>query len=420
VKAARPASITDIPKTGVLETDALVIGGGPAGLMAAEILSSAGCRVVLVEKMPSLGRKFLMAGRGGLNLTHGEDLPDFLARYRDAAARLAPSLRAFGPGDLRTWCHGLGIDTFIGSSGRIFPTCLKASPLLRAWLGRLAMQSVRFELGRSWTGIDHDGRFVFRGADDSVLQIRSRATLLALGGASWPRLGSDGLWAPLLQARGIRFAPFSAANCGLRVLWSKIFAARFAGTPLKRIAVSHGSERRMGDAVATTNGLEGGPIYALTPSLRQALATGGKTVIHLDLRPDTDEAVLAHHMRTPTNGDTVTSHLRKRAGLAPVAIGLLREALGRDLPKDPQRLANAIKACPLEITGLAAIERAISSAGGIFLEELDDDFRFLAVPDMFAAGEMLDWEAPTGGYLLQASFSTAVTAARAMVRQLRQ
>lgn len=384
-------------------TSVAVIGGGPAGLIAAEHLAQAGLDVAVYDRMPSLGRKFQLAGRGGLNLTHSEPLGRFLNRYGPARSVLAPAIEAWPPEALRLWCAGLGQETFVGSSGRVFPRAFKATPLLRAWLVRLAGLGVRIHAGHRWVGWDDAGALRFATAAGEV-RVRPAATLLALGGASWPRLGSDGGWIPLLRGRGVAVVPFRPANGGFLRPWSPVFRAH-AGEPLKRIAASFGGETVRGEAMLTADGIEGGVIYALSRRLRDAIDAEGSATLMLDLRPDLDAAALAQ--RLGGRGQSLANALRK-GGLAPAAAGLVRE-VGESGP-----LAERVKALPLRLAGVRPIERAISSAGGIALTELDAGFMLRRLPGVFAAGEMLDWEAPTGGYLLQAAFSTGLAAARAV------
>jgi uncharacterized flavoprotein (TIGR03862 family) len=393
-----------------------VIGGGPGGLMAAEVLARQGHAVTIYERMPSPGRKFLMAGRGGLNLTHSEPLDVFLARYGTAAARLTPAIQRFPPDALRAWCHGLGIETFVGTSGRVFPKTLKASPLLRAWLARLGSLGVTLAARHSWTGFAEHGTLTFIDPRGEPVSVVADAVLLALGGASWPRLGSDGGWRAPLAAKGVTIAPLRPANCGFLVAWSA-HMRRFAGAPLKRIALAVNGQSVRGEAVITEAGIEGGAVYALSSSLRETIAANGRTTLALDLRPDLSADALATRLARPRGRQSLSNHLRKAAALSPVAIALLREARP-DLPADPATLAQHIKAVPLTLTGTAPIGRAISTAGGIAFEEIDDAFMVRQLPGVFVAGEMLDWEAPTGGYLLQAVFSTAVAAAEGMERWL--
>lgn len=389
-----------------------VIGGGPAGLFAAETLATAGCDVTVYERMPSVGRKFLMAGRGGLNLTHSEALGPFVARYDAAAERLRPWLEAFPPSALVAWAEGLGQPTFVGSSGRVFPKALKASPLLRVWLARLTGLGVSVRTRHEWLGWTAEGTLRFRTPDGELL-VRPDATILALGGASWPRLGSDGNWAPLLDG----VVPFRPANMGFDVAWSPVMQG-FAGQPLKGVALSFRGRTARGEAVIARYGIEGGAVYALSAPLREAITAEGSAVVELDLRPDQGVAELADRLGRPHGGQSRANHLRKALRLSPVEINLLREAHGKDLPTDPAYLAAAIKAAPLRLTDVQPLARAISSAGGVGLDAVDDDLMLRARPGVFVAGEMLDWEAPTGGYLLQASFATGLAAARGALKRL--
>ena len=396
----------------------IIIGAGPAGLIAAEHLAGAGHAVAIHERMPSPARKFLMAGRGGLNLTHSEDIGAFLGRYGPAEAALAPAIRAFPPEALRQWAEGLGEKTFVGSSGRVFPERFKASPLLRAWLRRLAALGVTLHTRHLWTGWDREGALTFTGPDGATLRKRPAATLLALGGASWPRLGADGGWAPLLRSRGVGVTPLAAANSGVEIGWSGVFRQKFAGEPLKRIAVTVEGERRRGEAVITEAGLEGGVIYALSRPIRLALERGGPARLEIDLRPDLAPAAVEEALAAARGGASLANHLRKTLKLPPAAIGLLREAAGKDLPSDAPYLAALVKAAPLAADAQRGLERAISTAGGLAWSELDENFMLYAMPGVFAAGEMLDWEAPTGGYLLQACFATGVAAAKGIAAWL--
>ena len=386
------------------QTDAAVavIGAGPAGLMAAEVLAQAGAAVTVYDRMPSPGRKFLIAGRGGLNLTHGEPLPAFLGRYAGARPRLEAAIAGFPPQALADWAEGLGQPVFTGSSGRIFPKALKSSPLLRAWLGRLGGLGVSLRSRHHWEGWDADGALRFATPEGAVA-VQPAATILALGGASWPRLGSDANWVGLLPG----VVPFRPSNCGVLVGWSDVFRARHEGAPLKRIALAFAGQRVRGEALVTAGGLEGGAVYALSGPLREAIAAAGFATLHLDLRPDAGAAELAARLDGPRGGQSLANHLR-RAGLPPVAIGLVQEALHGGAQGS---LSTLVKALPLRLTGVAALDRAISSAGGVGWAEVDDRFMLAARPGVFLAGEMLDWEAPTGGYLLQACFSTGVAAA---------
>ena len=391
-------------------TDVAIIGGGPAGLFAAERLAKAGLKVDVFDRMPTLGRKFLMAGRGGLNLTHSENLETFLTRYGAGQPHLEAALRAFPPDALRDWVAGLGEETFAGSSGRVFPKSFKASPLLRAWLGRLAGLGVTVHTRHGWTGWDADGALQFDTPDGSVAVKPGKATLLALGGASWPRLGADGGWTDILAARHVEIAPLQPSNSGVLVAWSDIFRDRFAGQPLKRVKVSAGGAESFGEAMVTRHGLEGGAVYALSASLRQAVE------LTVDLKPDLTVDDIAERLaRASRKGETLTNILRKTLALSPVQTGLLREAVGKDLPRDPRALATLVKSATLKLGGMAGLERAISTAGGVAFRALTDDFEIKALPCVFAAGEMLDWEAPTGGYLLQACFATGAAAAEGIL-----
>lgn len=389
-----------------------VIGGGPAGLMAAEVAASGGAAVTIFDAMPSLGRKLLIAGRGGLNLTHSEPLPAFLGRYGRAAEALRPAIEAFPPDALRGWAEGLGETTLVGSSGRIFPSAWKASPLLRAWLRRLEGLGVRTTLRHRWTGWDEAGGLTFGTPDGPLTVAAPAATILALGGASWPRLGSDGGWVPILEAAGIPVSPLRPSNVALRVVWSDVFRERFAGEPLKRIAVTIDGDTQRGEAVVTRTGIEGGLIYALSGPVRDALDRAGEAILHLNLRPDLSDAALTQAFARPRGKQSASTWLRKVAGLSPVAIGLLREGAGRELPTEPQHLAQRTKAMPLKVVGTAGFERAISTAGGVAMSALDSNFMLRERPGTFAVGEMLDWDAPTGGYLLQACLATGAAAGR--------
>jgi len=399
-----------------------VIGAGPAGLMAAEVLAQGGARVTVYDAMPSVGRKFLMAGRGGLNLTHSEPLPAFLTRYHEAMPQLAAAIEAFSPEGLRAWCEGLGQETFVGSSGRIFPKALKASPLLRAWLRRLDAIGVQFLLRHRWTGWDEKGRLLFQTSDGQIA-VDARATLLALGGASWPRLGSDGGWVQTLGAKGVKISPLKPANCGFTVAWSDIFRDRFEGEPLKGAVLSFGAHSVRGEAVITRSGIEGGAVYALAADLREAILGSGEATLHIALRPDLKTGDLVARLSAPRGKQTFSNRLRKAAQLSPVGIGLLQEAAkvaGVTLSSlSPQELAEWINAVPVQLTGIVGIALAISTAGGISFEELDADFMIRRLRGVFAAGEMVDWEAPTGGYLLQACFATGAAAGRGALRWLK-
>jgi uncharacterized flavoprotein (TIGR03862 family) len=398
-----------------------IIGAGPAGLMAAEVIAQGGAVVTVYDAMPSAGRKFLMAGRGGLNLTHSEALPAFLARYGQAEPKLAAAIAAFPPDTLRAWSEALGQPTFVGSSGRVFPQAFKASPLLRAWLRRLDAIGVKFALRHRWTGWDKDGRLAFTTSDGPRV-VDAGATVLALGGASWPRLGSDGGWVDALAAKDVMISPLRPANSGFTVSWSDIFRDRFEGQPLKGIALSFGSHTLRGEAMITRTGIEGGGVYALPAELREAIIRSGKATLQIALRPDLETGELVARLSAPRGKQSLSNWLRKAAHLSPVGIGLLQEAAiasGVSLSSlSAASLAGLINAVPVELNDIAPIARAISTAGGISFDELDADFMIGRLPGVFAAGEMLDWEAPTGGYLLQASFATGAAAGRGAVKWL--
>lgn len=401
----------------------IIIGGGPAGLMAAEVIARetrGAYPVIVCERKQTPARKFLMAGRGGLNLTHSEEMPRFLSRYGAAAAQVGPLVEAFTPQDLRAWCEGLGQETFVGSSGRVFPRAMKASPLLRAWRQRLAEQGVELRVNCDWQGWDDGGRLVFA-MPEGPWHVMPSATLLALGGASWAKLGSDGGWADILRGRGVGLTPFAPANSGFLCNWSQAFAAKFSGTPLKPVALSFRGRRVQGEAMITAAGIEGGAVYALSAALRDAVLQEGGATLSVDVKPDTDAAALAAKLSRPRQAQSFANFLRREINLSPPALGLLYETAGdvdvRAL--SPQDLALRLKSLPLRLTGLPPIDRAISTAGGVRFDAVDDHLMLRQVPGVFVAGEMLDWEAPTGGYLLQATFASAVRAAQGMLAYLR-
>ena len=402
--------------TASLNKRAIIVGAGPAGLAAAEVLAQAGVAVVIHDRMPNPARKFLLAGRGGLNLTHSEPLADFLVRYGAAQTRLEPAIRAFTPDHLRAWCEALGIETFIGSSGRVFPKQMKASPLLRAWLARLNGLGVKLVTRSRWTGWD-DGAVTFD-TPEGLHTEHADAFLFALGGASWPRLGSDGSWADAFTTHGATISTLKPSNSGFRVPWSDIFRDKFSGQPLKPVHVSHGPSEISGEAIVTQSGIEGGAIYALSPLLRDRIAAEGSADLVLDLSPNLTAAELAKKISYAPSGTSTANRLR-RAGLTPIAASLLRERRGGPgLPTDPAELAAIAKACVIQLTGVAPIERAISTAGGISWDSINADYSLTSDPRTFVAGEMLDWEAPTGGYLLQACFATGRAAAHGMLKRL--
>lgn len=379
--------------------------------MAAEVLASAGLAVTVYERMPSVGRKLLLAGRGGLNLTHSEPLPQLLARYGPAEARLAAAVRAFGPGELRAWCAGLGQPTFVGSSGRVFPQALRATPLLRAWLARLTDLGVELRVRTTWLGWE-EGALVIDGPAGTQ-RLRPDVTVLALGGASWPRVGSDGAWVDALEEGGIAVRPLRPANCGFVVGWSPVFSSRFAGGSLKNVRLSFEGRSVRGDTTITTDGIEGGPVHVLSAPLRDEIEAAGCAQLHVDLHPDLTVDALTQRLRRARNKDSLATLLKRAGGLQPIATGLLREATGNRLTREPLALARAVKDVRLTLVAAQPITRAISTAGGVALDELDDHFMLRRRPGTYVVGEMLDWEAPTGGYLLQATFSTAVAAATA-------
>jgi uncharacterized flavoprotein (TIGR03862 family) len=397
---------------------AVVIGAGPAGLMAAEVLCVAGLGVTIYDQMPSVGRKLLLAGRGGLNLTHSEPLEQFLTRYGEAMPHLAAAIAAFPPSALRAWAEVLGQETFIGSSGRVFPKAMKASPLLRAWLRRLSDAGVTWRQRHRWQGF-RDQQLVFSSLNGEVLADPD-VTVLALGGGSWPSLGSNGAWVDVLARENVAVAPLQPANCGFRVGWSDTFRARFEGQPLKGIALEFDGRSVRGEALVTSSGLEGGAVYAVSAGLRDAVLRNGEAMLHVALRPDSAAAELEARLAKPRGKQSMSTFLRKALNLPPVAIGLLQEAsaaTGEILGAlSPSELAARVNRCPVRIIGIAPIARAISSAGGIPFAAIDECLMLRAKPGVFVAGEMLDWEAPTGGYLLQACFATGAAAGKGAVQ----
>ena len=401
----------------------VVVGGGPAGLMAAEVLAAGGVRVDLYDAMPSVGRKFLLAGKGGLNLTHGEAFDDFCARYGSRRASIEPMLRRFGPMELRDWARGLGVETFVGTSGRVFPRDLKAAPLLRAWLARLRAAGVAFHMRHRWHGWSEDGalRFVTPQGESTH---RPDAVVLALGGGSWARLGSDGAWVPWLTRRGVDVAPLQPSNCGFDVAgWSEFFRTRYAGHPMKTVALSIADDAapafaQKGEFVVTETGIEGSLVYAASAPIRERIARQGDALVHIDLLPQRDAEKVQAEVARPRGSRSLSTHLKSRLGIDGVKAALLHELLTRDELGDAARLAAAIKALPLRLVRARPIDEAISSAGGVRFEALTDDLMLRAVPGVHVAGEMLDWEAPTGGYLLTASFASAVVATQGVLARL--
>ncbi|MBT2340719.1 MULTISPECIES: TIGR03862 family flavoprotein [Pseudomonas] len=397
-----------------------IIGGGPAGLMAAEVLSQAGVQVDVYDAMPSVGRKFLLAGVGGMNITHSEAFPAFLSRYGERAQHLAPLLRTFGADELCEWIHGLGIDTFVGSSGRVFPTDMKAAPLLRAWLKRLRDAGVVIHTRHRWLGWNPDGSLRVA-SPEGEKSLRPDATLLALGGGSWSRLGSDGAWMLPLEQRGVALAALQPSNCGFDVqAWSDLMVSKFAGAPLKNIALGLNDDApRLGECVITATGLEGSLVYALSAPIREAINQHGSATVHLDLLPGRPVDKIHQALNKPRGSRSMAKHLHSQLGLDGVKAALLRELTPAACFADPARLAQAIKALPITLVKTRPLDEAISSAGGVTFEALDERLMLKRVPSVFCAGEMLDWEAPTGGYLLTACFASGRAAGLGMVEFLR-
>ncbi|WP_449394623.1 TIGR03862 family flavoprotein [Devosia riboflavina] len=394
-----------------------IIGGGPAGLMAAEVLADAGLSVTLFDSMPTVGRKLLMAGKSGLNITHAEDHAALLARYGTALPRLQEALDAFTAEDLRSWCSGLGIETFVGSSGRVFPKVMKASPLLRAWLGQLGEKGVEIHTRHRWVGFD-GAKLRFETLEGEKV-LAFDAVLLALGGASWPKLGSDAAWVPWLGEKGVTVAPFLPANCGFDVDWSAGFIERFAGSPLKSVTATSAIGTIPGEFVVTRSGIEGSLVYAHSAPLRDALLAGEPATLDVDLMPGRSRERLAKDLARQPSKLSFSNRLRKGAGLDPVKAALLRECLPQANTLDPDALAAAIKSVPIRPQRPRPIAEVISSAGGVAFSGVDEHFMLKALPGVFAAGEMLDWEAPTGGYLLTASFATGRAAAEGLLDYLK-
>ncbi|QCN95681.1 TIGR03862 family flavoprotein [Azospirillum argentinense] len=395
--------MTDAPDT-VPSPDVAIIGAGPAGLMAAEVIAAAGRSVAVYERMPTPARKLLLAGRGGLNLTHSEALDAFTARYGAQAPLFADLLAGFSPADLRDWAAGLGIETFVGSSGRVFPVQMKASTLVRAWLRRLEGLGVTLHTRHRWLGWDERGALRFLRGDGTETTVAPRATLLALGGASWPRTGSDGAWTELLAARGVDIAPLRPSNMGFEVPWSDHLRERFAGQPVKSVGLAFGDRRLKGEFVITETGIEGGAVYALSAPLRDAIEREGWAALTIDLMPDLPESAIAKRLRR-RGAESLSTFLKKSLSLTGPRAALLREFTPASELSDPAALARHIKGLSMVLTGVRPIERAISTAGGVRLAELDDSLMLTRLPGTFVAGEMLDWEAPTGGYLLQGCFA---------------
>ena len=409
---------------------AVVIGGGPAGLMAAEVLAEGGVEVDVFDAMPSVGRKFLLAGKGGLNLTHSEALDVFIGRYRGRAQVLDPVVRAFGPAALRDWAQALGVDTFVGTSGRVFPCDMKAAPLLRAWLHRLRHRGVRFHMRHRWGGWDAQGHLRFDTPAGQALA-SSRATVLALGGGSWSRLGSDGAWVPWLRACGVPVRDLQPSNCGFDVGWTEHFASRHAGAPMKSVAITWrdpaadvGSpgelHTRQGEFVVTAGGIEGSLVYAASAALREDIARQGQAGFTVDLLPGRTPEAVAAALAHPRGPRSLATHLKTRLGLDGVKRALIHECLPREVVGDVAALARALKAVPVTVRACRPIDEAISSAGGVGFESLDEHLMLRELPGVFCAGEMLDWEAPTGGYLLTASMATGRAAGQGALRHLQR
>jgi len=412
--------------TGIKSSDQLsvaVIGGGPAGLMAAEVLIQGGVQVDLYEAMPSMGRKFLVAGKGGLNITHAEAFEQFLTRYGSRRPQLELYLSAFGPTELRAWLHELGFDTFEGSSGKVFPQVMKAGPILHAWLERLRKTGVTFQTRHRWLGWDQHEVLRFS-TPSGEKHIQAEAVVLALGGGSWARLGSDGGWVEVLEEHAIPITPLKPANCGFNVNWSQHFRGRFAGHPIKTVGLSFRDSQgqdfqQRGEFIITENGVEGSLIYACAALLRDEIETQGQATIHLDLKPDRTQPELTEHLSRPRGSRSISEHLRRTIGLQGVKAGLLREFLSKEVLSDPVILAQAIKALPIPLVSPRPLDEAISTAGGVAFEALDQNLMIHALPGIFCAGEMLDWEAPTGGYLLTACFATGHAAGNGVLNWLK-
>ena len=400
-----------------------IIGGGPAGLMAAEVISQAGVTVDVYDAMPSVGRKFLLAGIGGLNITHSEPFAQFCQRYGAEQRDLQTSLDQFTPDDVRAWIHALGVETFVGTSGRVFPKEMKAAPLLRAWLHRLRHQGVRFHGRHRWLGWRDDGALRIVGPNGDMTT-KPDATLLALGGASWPKLGSDGAWVPLLGGQGVGIAPLQSANCGFEVRWSEHLQNKFAGAPLKSVGIRFTDHRghlhqRTGECIVSKTGIEGSLIYALSRPLRETIQATGNATFYLDLLPDHQPEFILDAL-CHRGSRSLSTHLKSALNLSGVKAALLYEVLGKDQRSDLRTLANTIKSLPITVDTTRPIEEAISSAGGVCFDSVDEHLMLKALPGIFVAGEMLDWEAPTGGYLLTACLATGRRAARGALAWLKR
>ena len=406
-----------------LKNQVIIIGGGPAGLMAAEVLAQKGVSVDLYDSMPSMGRKFLVAGKGGLNITHAEPFEQFLSHYPERRAQLEPYLRAFGPLELRAWLHELGFETFVGSSGKVFPKVMKAGPILHVWLTRLREMGVTFHPRHRWLGWNEVNALRFSSPGGEI-NLQAKAVVLALGGGSWAKLGSDGTWVRTLKERGVPIAPLKPANCGFEVSWSTYFRQRFAGEPLKGVILSFFNSagrvfHQRGEFVITENGLEGSLIYAASALLRDEIESQGQAVISLDLAPDWSEAELIQKLETPRGTRSLSEQWRRTAGIKSLKFSLLREFTPQGDLVDPVRGAAALKNLRIPLLAARPLDEAISSAGGVAFEALDENLMIRSLPGVFCAGEMLDWEAPTGGYLLTACFSTGRAAGLSVLEWLK-
>jgi len=394
-----------------------IIGGGPAGLMAAEVIGAHGVKADVYDSMPSVGRKFLMAGKSGLNITHSEPFEQFVSRYGKHRANIEPLLKMFGPDNIRAWAHELGIETFVGTSGRVFPAGMKASPLLRAWLKRLSASRVTLHLRHKWTGFLPDKSLRLE-TPDGEASIQADAVVLALGGGSWRRLGSDGAWIPWLKQVGVEVEPFRPSNCGFDVAWSPHFRERFDGYPIKSAILTFGTFRQQGEFIITKEGVEGSLIYAASAMLRDEIETGGKAVIELDMAPDRSVEWLIEKLSKPRGSRTMASHLERTVGIKGVKAGLLREFVSKEDFTNAGRLAHAIKHLRIPLISPRPLDEAISSAGGVKFESLDEHLMLRTLPGVFCAGEMLDWEAPTGGYLITACMASGYAAGNSVLRWL--
>jgi uncharacterized flavoprotein (TIGR03862 family) len=399
-----------------------IIGGGPAGLIAAEVISAGGMQVHVYDAMPSLGRKFLMAGKSGLNITHSEDFEKFVSRYGERRAQIEPLLREFGPSELRDWVHGLGIETFVGTSGRVFPNEMKASPLLRAWLKRLDAAGVTFYVRHKWTGTiaAMEGGWSEAGLEtpDGPVNVKADVVILALGGGSWARLGSDGAWVDWLRQAGVQVEALRPSNCGFDVAWSPHFREKFEGQPVKSVVLSFGSFQQQGEFIITKEGVEGGLIYAASALLRDEIEAKGNAVIMLDLAPDHSHEWLVERLSRSRGSRSMASHLEKSINIKGVKAGLLREFVSKENFSHLQPLAHFIKHLPIPLIATRPLDEAISSAGGVTFESLNEHLMLRALPGIFCAGEMLDWEAPTGGYLLTACFASGYVAGHGVLNWL--